>query len=477
MGVREEASSWLLAAELARRLGPRYQLCETHRSDGQYDSLTFAPGGEVLPVIHLNRPGSIHIVGPSEGPHVVVHEDPWSALASGARGVEELADGVLAAAGLPRDAGLMATAPVVTMIAAALRSAALFGVPWTVRSGRLNTSGMVDSDFDGVRHELFAPYLNRRADMALPPSGVPAVPERYWFLCADDEATPQPVACFDQRGTVHPVKGASEEITGVTGAAAAADRLFGPVLARWVTHSGANDRPARPGLGLPAVLAAFNRKERYYLFAAATGGLGETEVHGPSVSLAATFRDAVAAALGENWRPPAHAWAAVDYHLDWLHAALQWWAGATGPGRVDHLPTAPGGPTEAKAVTGTQEDGDLVAAWQDGERTRLLVVEAKAYGAWSNGQAASKLARLRTIYDAARNVAPGLTLRWLLASPTPPGKLDATLWPDWALQDGKPAWMPLPVPALRVATQRCDPGGHPSQTGTEWRITGPTSPS
>jgi hypothetical protein len=176
MGVREEACSWLLAAELARRLGPRYQLCETRPSDGQYDSLTFAPRGQALPVIHLNGPGSIYIVGPSEAPHVVVHEDPWSALASGARGVEELADGVLAAAGLPRDAGSMATAPVVTMIAAALRSAALFGVPWTVRSGRLNTSGTVDSDFDGVRHELFAPYLNRPADRALTPSGVAPYP-------------------------------------------------------------------------------------------------------------------------------------------------------------------------------------------------------------------------------------------------------------------------------------------------------------
>ncbi len=69
----------------------------------------------------------------------------------------------------------LATAPVIAAIATAVRSAALFGVPWQVRSGWLDSSGTTGSD---LRHKLSGPYAKQfeaGLEHAL------SVPERYWF--------------------------------------------------------------------------------------------------------------------------------------------------------------------------------------------------------------------------------------------------------------------------------------------------------
>lgn len=460
MAVMEEACSWLLAAELARRCGTRYRLLHTHPGGGQYDCLTFLPNGDVLPRLDLNRTGRITLH--HGGEHEVIGGDrPWVALACGAASVAGLAEDITEHAGWPGEP--MKVAPLAAMVAAALRSAALFGLPWSARGGRIPSAG---PGGDHIQPELFEPYRRQ-----LPVAFEEAVEfgERFWFLIDDHTGTP--LACFDQWGQVLRPGASAEPIPEAAQAQVLADMLFAPLVARQVAKAGP-DRVPGSGMGLPAVLSAFNRKERYYLFAGATGGLLQAEVHGASVALAEPFRAAIATSLGPPWQPPPHAWAATDYHLDWLHAALQWWGGATGPGRLDHLATTPAGGEAAKAVTGTQEDADLAVCWHDGEVTRLVLIEAKAYGAWSNKQATDKHARIRTILSAAPPT--GLEVRWLLASPTAPVKLTVSGWEPWALVEGKPAWMPLPVPALRVATQRCDQFGRPSAAGAQWRITGPT---
>lgn len=67
-----------------------------------------------------------------------------------------------------------------------------------------------------------------------------------------------------------------------------------------------------------------------------------------------------------------------------------------------------------------------------------------------------------------------MDLRFVLCSPTAPQKLDHTAWQTWALTDtGQPHWLTLPVPRLRVATERCDSDGHASAAGERWRIAEP----
>lgn len=468
MSGAAEACSWLLAAELARRCGPRYQMRETHPGGGQYDCLSFIPAGDGARV-DLNRVGRIH-VHQGGSARVVGDEKTWQALAQGSVGVRAMAHQVAVEAGWYQPRQALGTAPVVAAIAVSVRSAALFGVPWRVQSGSLDSSGAAGG---GVRRDLFRPYeeqLEGGLERAL------AVPERYWFLVSYPDQ--HPVACFDQHGWLMQPGQEREELATVTEAQQAAGDVVGPLVSGWIRAQQAST-PRGSALGLPAVLSAFNRKERYFLHAAATGGLGHAEVHGASVSLSEEFAGAVTSTLGESWRPPGHAWACTDFHLDWLHAGLQWWSGGTGPGRVDGLPTAPplpwldGVTAPPSAITGTQEDADLLVCWHDGDVPRVLVVEAKAYGAWSNKQATAKYRRLQVILD---SVPPGtVAVRWLLTSPTAPSKLDTTAWREWALVDGKPAWMALPVPPMRVAPRRCDADGKASAAGTQWRLSGPTA--
>lgn len=56
----------------------------------------------------------------------------------------------------------------------------------------------------------------------------------------------------------------------------------------------------------------FNRKERFFLFTYATGN--------PDFRLSEEFRGALGKELGVDI--PADAKGYIDYHLDWLHAAV-----------------------------------------------------------------------------------------------------------------------------------------------------------
>ena len=65
--------------------------------------------------------------------------------------------------------------------------------------------------------------------------------------------------------------------------------------------------PAHSELGLPAMLSAFNRKERLFLLGYASGGLDPLELHAPGLRLSLAFRTNLEAAI--DLPVPAHAWA------------------------------------------------------------------------------------------------------------------------------------------------------------------------
>lgn len=356
-------------------------------------------------------------------------------------------------------------------VAAVLRRAALFGLPWRCLWGVEDTSGYPAGD----RRELFQPYLTQLADVALRDDVLVGAAEKYWFLLGSGG---RPLAAFDIDGYVHrPDDGGSRELTDAPGESSAsiADELFAPLVSREVGAADASAVGPYATLGVPALLSAFNRKERLFLFGYAAGVLDEVELHAPSLPLDSGFRAALGRALDLD--VPAHAWSGVDYHLSWLHAALQWHRGRAWPGQGADLPAT----GEASAdvgdrwVTGTQEDGDLVLAWTEAGVPRVVLVEAKAYGAWGNAQLGRKLHRVAAIRKAA---GASVDLRFVLTSPRPPARLDTSGWPAgweaWAgSPGGSPSWLPLPAPRLRLATERCYPTGHASSTGEHWRIAGP----
>ncbi len=111
-------------------------------------------------------------------------------------------------------------------------------------------------------------------------------------------------------------------------------------------------------------------------------------------------------------------------------------------------------------MTWTQEDADLVVA--DGKH--LLLIEAKAYGAYSNERVEQK--RLR--FDGLRKemAGSGIALHFLLMSPRTPQKLHY-------LQGVTPIpWLKLKIPADMPVrrVERCDANGKRSASGGYWQI-------
>src|SRR5438445_3399526 len=155
---------------------------------------------------------------------------------------------------------------------------------------------------------------------------------------------------------------------------------------------------------LEAALDRFNRKERFWLLREALG----------CQPLSEEFRKKLGGVFGSGAgvTVPENAWWAIDYHVDWLFGAL-----STMLKSDESFPPYPNEPGQVK---GTQEDFDLLIAY---ERT-LIIVEAKAGQHWGNKQVKSKLARLIALVDYNSRFPQALNIMFVLASPKPPTKLD-----------------------------------------------------
>ena len=170
-------------------------------------------------------------------------------------------------------------------------------------------------------------------------------------------------------------------------------------------------------------LESFNRKERFFLIGAALGN--------PSFQLAQRFRTELGQVFGLE--VPDDAFAAMDYHLDWIHAALLL-AGNDSDTVHANDPTV---------VTGTQQDVDLVVAFREGPVTHLLLIEAKAEMGWVNKPMLAKATRLREIFGQKGSEHPNVRPYFALTSPRPPQRLDTQKWPTWMTRNGEPIWYEL----------------------------------
>ncbi len=197
-------------------------------------------------------------------------------------------------------------------------------------------------------------------------------------------------------------------------------------------------------------LESFNRKERFFLVGAALGN--------PRFRLAQDFRTKLGDVFGLD--VPHDAFAAMDYHLDWMHVAL-----LLADKAMDNVHS-----NDPTVVTGNQEDVDLLVAFREGSVTHLLLIEAKAETGWTNKQMSSKARRLRQIFCANGLRYPTVRPHFSLMSPRPPQRLDIREWPTWMTRGGKPIWLKLSVPPGRRRIFRCDNNGRQSSTGGFFRL-------
>ena len=200
------------------------------------------------------------------------------------------------------------------------------------------------------------------------------------------------------------------------------------------------------------ILESFNRKERFFLIAQALGLHSDSGE--PAFSLSDSFREQLNAKIDVVIPPdPEKVFVAMDYHLDWLHAALVF----THTNQDENSKFS----NEGKVIEGTQEDIDLLVAFKASEKFHLILVEAKAYSSWTNNQLSSKAKRLRRIFCDDGKKWLDLQPHFYTIGPKESEGLDLKSLPKWMLDaDGKLQWLPLQLPKRkRRVVGRCDKDG------------------
>lgn len=207
-------------------------------------------------------------------------------------------------------------------------------------------------------------------------------------------------------------------------------------------------------------LRRLNQKERFYVVAKALQGAD-------TFTLDPEFRCELSATLGIV--VPPDAFAAMDYHLDWLYAALYTTNyGASGEVHLNE--------DKESTITGNPADMDFVIAFENGAaETHLVLIEAKGATGWKNKQMNSKAKRLRVILgdDSATrwpNI-PGLRVHFVLMSPGNQRRLEVEGYPSWMNgASGTPAYIRMPMPDNLLKITRCDVDGKPGREGTHWKL-------
>jgi hypothetical protein len=201
--------------------------------------------------------------------------------------------------------------------------------------------------------------------------------------------------------------------------------------------------------GLVEQLRRFNRKERFYLIGSALGN--------EKFALSDKFRQSLNQELALDI--PLASLVAMDYHLNWIHAAILF-AASDGSAVIAHdLETQ---------IAGNQEDVDLLIAYDDHDVTQIVLVEAKGATSWTNKQLRSKAERLKPIFGDDGSLRPFVRPYFVIASPRRPKQLDDRSWPKWMKEPLH--WIELKMPHDTQRITRCDTAGSVTAIGTFWKI-------
>ena len=206
-----------------------------------------------------------------------------------------------------------------------------------------------------------------------------------------------------------------------------------------------------------------------------------------SFELSKGFRDRLKEAVGLEEEIPKDAFAEVDYHLDWVAAALiACKKGAVGEllelaeqrqgGKV--FPNERSRKSKRWLVEGKQEDVDLFVAFKSNGIYHLILVEAKGYSGWDREQMLSKSARLKHIFGKGINGSKYSFVKphFCLMSHTLPNPNSVAIdeWTDWMTNREKQPpynWLKTNLPGNRLKAVRWDKGKcKRSQNGENLRI-------
>jgi len=197
-------------------------------------------------------------------------------------------------------------------------------------------------------------------------------------------------------------------------------------------------------------LQALNRKERYYLVT--------TALSLPRFTLGDGFRQKLGALFGIEI--PRDAFTALDYHLDWLYAALT----------LLHDPDIKIRPAKDRFLSASGEAIDFLVAFQAEETYHLIFLEVKGFTPFSNEQLRSKLVRLEVIFQDEGQKLPRVVPHFAIVSPREPARLDYKDWPVWAHPDGKVKWLELVIGHHLLQVGRCNSLGFEDKKGHYWQV-------
>jgi hypothetical protein len=201
-------------------------------------------------------------------------------------------------------------------------------------------------------------------------------------------------------------------------------------------------------------LSLLNSKERFYLFTYATNK-GKFE-------LTDEFKNEIYKTI--KVKMPNNYFAAIDYHLDWLSAAIT---------KDSDVEEAFKNGTEFDnsegLITGNQEDIDLIIAFEEDSEVTIIMIEAKGVGSWTTKQVSSKKRRLDEIFKKSneRNIYPYLILMSPKESEGLKRKIDIinNRWID--KETNNYYWIKLKLPSPLYKVGRV---GKDEQNRKKWRI-------
>lgn len=224
-------------------------------------------------------------------------------------------------------------------------------------------------------------------------------------------------------------------------------------------------------------LSQFNRKERFHLLAEALG------MQRMENQLDPLFASRLSKLTG--LKVPPRVFLAIDYHLDWLYAALQITQVEKLASDVKWNPASPRenvfsrGPEGRRRIYRTPQDIDLLIAYDEPETkiVQLLLVEAKFDTSWSNSQLEKKARHLSRIFGSDENEWAEVAVpHFLIASPREPKNLKREILPAWA-RVHEPWWIKIGgLHADEKAGQSlvriccCDKAGQDSRDGNCWKV-------
>lgn len=200
-------------------------------------------------------------------------------------------------------------------------------------------------------------------------------------------------------------------------------------------------------------LDKLNRKERFFLVGMALGKR--------KFELVSSFQQTLSSKFGIS--VPDTAFAAMDYHLNWIFAAAAMTFHQPQRARVYS--------NVGDIVDGTQEDVDLLVAFEDAMGiNHLIMLEAKGVGAFDNKQLKHKMERFDAIFGA-DGLRFGDKVRpyFGLVSPHKPRNLHVDACPDWLRVDGSIPWFEMPIPE-RLVLFGCDERGTANKDRKFWTV-------